>query len=312
MRALCPGTVVIKLGHEAPVASMDPATGKLVYAVNNDIQTANLRGAGAMCDEQGIADGERVPLAQQAKDLGSTEVFPQVVKHNNNGRFIVVCGDGEYIIYTSQALRNKAFGPALDFCWSATATGDYAIRESIGRVKIFKNFKEHKTVKAVTSSAEGLWGGHCLAVRGPDSVVFYDWAEGAFVRKIDVVAKDLHWNEAGTLCVLVCEETCYVLSFNAAAVEAALAGDESGANLGEDGVEGAFELVHEFSDKVTTGTWVGDCFLYTNTGNRLNYFVGGEIMTICHLDHTMYAGTTHSTSFPLLFDHPSLTEIALK
>jgi hypothetical protein len=50
------------------------------------------------------------------------------VKHNNNGRFIVVCGDGEYIIYTSQALRNKAFGSAIDFCWSATATGDYAVK----------------------------------------------------------------------------------------------------------------------------------------------------------------------------------------
>ena len=49
------------------------------------------------------------------------------------GRFIVVCGDGEYIIYTSQALRNKAFGAALDFVWSAVGTGDYAVRESISR-----------------------------------------------------------------------------------------------------------------------------------------------------------------------------------
>lgn len=49
------------------------------------------------------------------------------------GRFIVVCGDGEYIIYTSQALRNKSFGSALDFVWSAVGTGDYAIRESINK-----------------------------------------------------------------------------------------------------------------------------------------------------------------------------------
>jgi coatomer subunit beta' len=49
------------------------------------------------------------------------------------GRFIVVCGDGEYIIYTSQALRNKSFGSALDFVWSAVGTGDYATRESISK-----------------------------------------------------------------------------------------------------------------------------------------------------------------------------------
>jgi coatomer subunit beta' len=45
----------------------------------------------------------------------------------------VVCGDGEYIIYTSQALRNKSFGSALDFVWSAVGTGDYATRESISK-----------------------------------------------------------------------------------------------------------------------------------------------------------------------------------
>ena len=33
----------------------------------------------------------------------------------------------------TQALRNKAFGAALDFVWSAVGTGDYAVRESISR-----------------------------------------------------------------------------------------------------------------------------------------------------------------------------------
>ncbi|CAN0266305.1 unnamed protein product, partial [Hapterophycus canaliculatus] len=42
----------------------------------------------------------------------------------------------------AQALRNKSFGSALDFVWSSSGTGDYAIRETITRVKTFKNFKE--------------------------------------------------------------------------------------------------------------------------------------------------------------------------
>jgi len=73
-------------------------------------------------------------------------VYPQSLQHNSNGSFICVCGDGEFIIYTSQALRNKAFGTALDFVWSSLGTGDYAIRESISRVRTFKNFKDHKQV----------------------------------------------------------------------------------------------------------------------------------------------------------------------
>lgn len=37
-----------------------------------------------------------------------------------------------------------------------------------------------------------------------------------------------------------------------------------------------------------TGLWVGDCFIYTNSVNRINYYVGGEIVTVSHLDRTMY------------------------
>jgi coatomer subunit beta' len=39
---------------------------------------------------------------------------------------------------------------------------------------------------------------------------------------------------------------------------------------------------------VKTGIWVGDCFIYTNSLNRINYYVGGEIVTISHLDRVMY------------------------
>jgi coatomer subunit beta' len=41
-------------------------------------------------------------------------------------------------------------------------------------------------------------------------------------------------------------------------------------------------------EKVRTGVWVGDCFIYTNAGWRLNYCVGGEVTTLCHLDRPLY------------------------
>lgn len=47
--------------------------------------------------------------------------------------------------------------------------------------------------------------------------------------------------------------------------------------VGEDGVEEAFELLHELPDRVRTGQWVGDCFIYTNNAQRLNYYVGGQV-----------------------------------
>jgi coatomer subunit beta' len=39
---------------------------------------------------------------------------------------------------------------------------------------------------------------------------------------------------------------------------------------------------------VQTGSWVGDCFIYTNTSNRLNYLVGGQTQTIAHFDNARY------------------------
>lgn len=79
-----------------------------------------------------------MPVVQ---DLGSSEIFPGTIKHNANGRFVAVLGDGEYIIYTALAWRNKSFGSAADFAWS-TEPNDYATRDAgSSTIKLHKNFK---------------------------------------------------------------------------------------------------------------------------------------------------------------------------
>ena len=44
------GAVMIKVGREEPVASMD-AAGKIIWARHNDIQTVNIRALGADAEE---------------------------------------------------------------------------------------------------------------------------------------------------------------------------------------------------------------------------------------------------------------------
>jgi coatomer subunit beta' len=63
---------------------------------------------------------------------------------------------------------------------------------------------------------------------------------------------------------------------------------ESGGDPGEEGVEDAFEFITEVSESVKTGTWAGDCFIYSNNSNRINYLVGTETYTISHFDKPMY------------------------
>lgn len=68
--------------------------------------------------------------------MGTSDIYPQTIEHNANGRFVVVCGDGEYIVYTAMALRNKTFGQAQEFVWSLADASMYAVRESNAIVKV--------------------------------------------------------------------------------------------------------------------------------------------------------------------------------
>eukprot|EP00741_Cyanophora_paradoxa_P015643 tig00020903_g15100.t1 len=270
------GSIMIKIGREEPVASMDP-TGKVIWAKHNEVQTVNLK---AVQDSE-LVDGERLPLP--SKDLGSCEIFPQHMKHNSNGRFVVVCGDGEYIIYTALQFRNKTFGQALDFVW-ADESGDYAVRESTTKVKVFKDFKEKKSFKPAFS-ADGICGGTLLGVKGQDFICFYDWDECRLVRRIDVAAKQVFWSDNGQLVVITTDTSFYILKYDRELVSRVL---EAGVQIPDDGIDSAFDLLHEVSDRVRTGRWVGDCFLYTTSSQRINYCVGGEVTTLFHLDRRMY------------------------
>ncbi|XP_066381648.1 coatomer subunit beta'-2-like isoform X2 [Miscanthus floridulus] len=271
------GTIMIKIGREKPVASMD-SSGKIIWAKHNEIQTVNIKAVGADAE---IADGERLPLA--VKELGSCDLYPQSLRHNPNGRFVVVCGDGEYIIYTALAWRNRSFGSALEIVWSTE--GEYAVRESTSKIKIYsKNFQERKSIRPAFS-AERIYGGVLLAMCTNDFICFYDWAECRLIHRIDVNVKNVYWADSGDLVTIASDSSFYILKYNRDLVSSHLDG---GASVGEEGVEDAFELLHEINERVRTGLWVGDCFIYNNSSWRLNYCVGGEVTTMFHLDQPMY------------------------
>lgn len=272
------GSIIIKVGREEPAMSMDVNGGKIVWAKHSEMQQVNLK---ALPEGTEIKDGERLPV--QVKDMGACEIYPQTIAHNPNGRFVVVCGDGEYIIYTSMALRNKAFGSAQEFVW-ALESSEYAIRESSGTVKLFRNFKERKSFTP-DYGAEGIFGGYLLGVKTSSGLTFYDWENLELIRRIEVQPRNIYWNESGSLVCLASDDSYFILSVNTDMVAQAIENKQA---LGDDGLEEAFDVLGEVNEVVKTGLWVGDCFIYTNSVNRINYYVGGEIVTISHLDRVMY------------------------
>ncbi|SCU93171.1 LADA_0G01706g1_1 [Lachancea dasiensis] len=283
------GFTVLSLGNDDPRLSLDPV-GKLVWcggknASATDVFSAAIRGV------EGSADGEAIPL--QTKELGTVDVFPQSMKHSPNGRFVTVVGDGEYIVYTALAWRNKEFGKCHDFVWGPDSNS-YALIDEAGRVKYYKNFKEMTSWSIpLEFGIEKLYPGALLGVKADGFVYFFDWDSGSLVRRIDVDAKEVVWSDNGELVMMINntddnnaeESPAYVLEFNKEVYESFSANDE---DAGEEGIEEAFDVLYEVSDHISSGKWVGDVFIYTTATHRLNYFVGGKSYNLAHLDKEMY------------------------
>lgn len=54
------------------------------------------------------------------------------------------------------------------------------------------------------------------------------------------------------------------------------------------GLQIANQFAAEQSECVKTAFWIGDCFIFTTSLNRLSYYVGGELVTVAHLDRPLY------------------------
>ncbi|KAJ2633508.1 Coatomer subunit beta' [Coemansia sp. RSA 1290] len=277
------GVMVLSLGRDDPAVSMD-ATGRIIWARHNEIRSANIKAS----MDAGLADGERMSLA--VKDMGSCDMYPHGLRHSPNGRFVVVCGDGEYIIYTALAWRNKSFGSGQEVVW-AQNSNEYAVRESESSIHLFRNFKErpHAPSSALANlgyAAQEIFGGSLLGVRSSSgTLTLYDWESELIVRRIDVEARAVHWNEGGELFAVTTDDSFFVLRFNRDAFQAHV--QQTGGQTGDEGIEEAIDFVAEIQESVKSGCWIGDCFIYTNTANRLNYMVGDQVFTISHFDTSM-------------------------
>ncbi|CCJ28438.1 unnamed protein product [Pneumocystis jirovecii] len=272
------GLAVLKIGREQPAVSMD-ASGKIIWAKHNDIYSFVIKPSN---DQEDFKDG--VKLTPTQRYLGSCEIYPQSLQHSPNGRFVVVCGDGEYIIYTALAWRNKAFGSALNFVW-AYNSNEYAIRESSTCIRVYRNFKERTNPFCCEFLTDGIYGGQLLGIKGHGFLAFYDWETYDFIRKIDVSPNEIYWSESGTLLTLSCDDIFYILKFNYDLYTNAI---ETGNISSEEGVEDAFEVIVDISECIKSGNWVGDCFIYSNSMNRVNYLVGNQVYIISHFDGNVY------------------------
>lgn len=272
------GTIVARIGKDDPVYSMDQ-NGKVVLAKHNEIFFVALRQVGTEL----LADGERLTLPM--KEMGTTEIHPQRISHSPNGRFIAVCGDGEYTIYTALAWRNKSFGTGDDLVWD-NGPGEYAVRDGSSRVHVFNRNQKERAIVRTPFPVKAIYGGPLLGISGDDCICFYDWTSLQIVERIDVAASDVIWSDTADLLTIVTAESFFVVQYNRSVVDAHI--EKHAGELGTDGVDGAFSVLHEHAERVATGRWSGECFLFNTHSGRLCFLVGAEVASIAHLERPMY------------------------
>lgn len=76
---------IVQFGREELVMFMD-SSGKIIWVKYSEIQQVNIKVIG----DQDMKDGERFFLA--VKDMGSCEIYFQIVVYNFNGRLVCSCG----------------------------------------------------------------------------------------------------------------------------------------------------------------------------------------------------------------------------
>ncbi|KAK6589449.1 coatomer complex beta [Cryptosporidium xiaoi] len=282
------GTVVLKLGSEQPISTLNGS--KIIIAKGTEIYQANLRALykNSQCSistnntnewEFEYEDGERIVLP--FKEIGCSEIYPQDIRFHPNGRFISVCGDGEFVVYTTQALRSKCFGKAVEMVWSIDGQF-FSTRESGGRIVVYHNFKESCSFFP-SYFVDEIFGGQLLGVKSNDFVCFYDWLDCKLIRRIDVSSSlcNVYWDEQGNYVCLSCSDMFYILKYNKDEVDDHLNSVNS-SNL-NDGIEIAFEFVSEINDKVESGIWISNCFIYVTSQLRLQIWMNGFIDSIAYL-----------------------------
>lgn len=270
------GMVVLRVGSEEPCHSMDNA-GKILVSSNTEIIRMDVK----QTTDKEATDGEVIQLP--SKEMGSMESPPTKIIHSPNGQYAAVLfGEDEYTINSTLAWRPKCFGKATAFAWGNEA-GAFAILENGSTLKVFKQFKQKESIK-LPGTADQLYPGSLLGIRIDDAILFLDWEKLSVIRRILEKPKSVVWSDSGELVCIMTDEATFILKCNLEVVEAYI---NKGASS-PDGSDESFDLVEELENKIKQAIWVGDCLVFSDMQERLNFYIGGEISSLAVLPRNFF------------------------
>ncbi|GIQ80108.1 hypothetical protein KIPB_000854 [Kipferlia bialata] len=264
------GCVVVQLGLDRPLASLDQRTGRMVFA-----GTLSAVAGGAeptiTPSQQGLVQGMLVgaghpsPGSKGTAPTGETGTLHSVraldqlsvagvqqVEMSPNGRLCSVVHDNEVVVYSTLSWKQKGYMAGQQTAWRHDPKHqDLAVLEG-GSVSILTGASPDTAQQlALDYPAEAVFGGPLLCVRGPDFLDFFTW-QGAFVQQINVVAEGVVFSPRTPLLSISTEDTTYIMQSDLGVIASATA---KGEDVGEEGVEGALELVAALPYAVSSAAW---------------------------------------------------------
>lgn len=250
------GMVVLRLGRDNVLLTMNPNLEKVFYARNNEIkQIMNLTNM----DEQ--------------KDFATSDIFPSTIALSTDYKYLAVCGDNEFVVSSALVWRFRASGSAKEFAWGIGDT--FATRESRDSVSIWKNFQNQGKL-SLQYDCERIFGGALLGICCDDVVTFYQWDDQTIVRQIDVKPTGIWWSQFGDVVAIATNDTLFMLQYNSDYREASDYEPATGSSE-------AFQLINEIEAKVKGGTWYNDTFFY-NDASTVNFTIGNQVEVIARTD----------------------------
>lgn len=94
----------------------------------------------------------------------------------------------------------------------------------------------------------------------------------------------VYWNEKIQRLALVCDDDTYILKVNQEKIHEYIDKVSEGSQQEEDGCEEGFDLVFQIQDKITSGVWLEDVFIYVNNKNKISYNISDKIFPITALN----------------------------
>lgn len=248
------GASVIQVGKNQTLASC--GKGKLIWSKNNEIFSSNLK---AIISKT-LRNFEKIET--ENKEMGSLEIFPHKILHNDSAQFFALVDESEYLVYKAQTYKQVLYGKCKDFVWGTQNRfaildqhNDLVIQNVNGNILSSIKFDFY---------VDTIFGGTYLGAASSEFILFYDWSGENNIGRIDVQASNLYWDN--NFLTVKSEKTFFGLLVNPELED-----------------ENVFQLVYEVSDSFVGCLYISGLFFYLSETFKLHVILSGKSFVIANI-----------------------------